>query len=113
MRDMDILIEQMVAEIWGRTLQLEDPRLEMFLEWLTTHSLELKRTFGGFRDLDRVALRRLVIEGQFRSTLRGWLQGTPVQGLLWEYEAVTAEINWWRDLDPARLKMMQRTNVQK
>lgn len=112
MNELDVVIEQMVSEIWARVHQLDDPRLEMFLDWLTMHSVEMKKTFGNFLDMDHVALRGVVIEGQFRLALKSWLQSIPVQGLLWEYKAVVAEIDWWRDLDPLRLKMITKTEVE-
>ena len=112
MNEMDVVIEQMVSEIWAWVYQLDDPRLEMFLDWLTMHSAEMQRTFGNFLDMDHVVLRGVVIEGQFRLALKGWLQSIPVQGLLWEYKTVVAEIDWWRDLDPLRLKMITKTEVE-
>ena len=112
MNELNVLIEQMVSEIWVWVYQLDDPRLEMFLDWLTMHSVEMKRTFGNFLDMDHVVLRGVVIEGQFRLALKGWLQSIPVQGLLWEYKTVITEIAWWHDLDPIRLKMFTKTEVE-
>lgn len=112
MSDLDVLIEQMVTEIWGRAYQLDDLRLQLFLGWLTTHSIEMKRTFGDFLDLDRIALRGLITEGQFRLDLMKWLQSIPVNGLLWEYTTVITEIDWWRDLDPYRLKTITTSDVE-
>lgn len=112
MSDLDVLIEQMVTEIWGRAYQLDDLRLQLFLKWLTRHSIEMKRTFGDFLDLDQVALRGLITEGQFRLDLRKWLQSIPVKGLLWEYETVITEIDWWRDLDSYRLQTITTSDVE-
>lgn len=113
MNDLNVLIEQMVTEIWSRAYQLDDPRLGMFLHWLSTHSVEMKRTSGDFLDMDHIALRGLVIEEHFKLALRGWLQSIPVRGLLWEYGTVTAEIDWWRDLDPHRLNMILKPKEKK
>ena len=112
MNEMDVVIEQKVSEIWAWVYQLDDPRLEMFLDWLTMHSVEMNRTFGNILDMDHVVLRGVVIEGQIRLALKCWLQSIPVQGLLWEYKTVIAEIDLWRDLDPLRLKMITKTGME-
>lgn len=107
MSELDVLIEQMVSDLSTQTFQLEERRLRLFLNWLMDHSSEMKgsiETFAsGSGDAD--------MQERFRSALKTWLQSLPVQGLLWEYQTITGEIHWWRDLDPSRWKMIIKTEV--
>lgn len=109
MSDLEILIEQMVAEIMAQVYQLDDPRLKMFLGWLTTHSVEMNRAIG---DHIHVDLRGTSMQERLCSALKGWLGSVPLQGLLWEYRTVTAEIGWWHDIEPSRLKMILGSEVE-
>ena len=112
MSDLDVLIEQMVTEIWGRARQLDDLRLQLFLKWLTTHSVEMNRTLGEHMAMNDVDIRGGSMQERFRSALKTWLRSVPVQGLLWEYETVITEIDWWRDLDPYRLQTITTSDVE-
>ncbi|MBV6392008.1 MAG: hypothetical protein KPEEDBHJ_01225 [Anaerolineales bacterium] len=109
MSDMNVLIEQMVAEISMQAFQLEDLRLRLFLNWLMDHSSQMKISLGGvntgFRSMDRQAC--------FQAALKTWFGSLPSQGLLWEYRIVIDEIGWWRDLDSLRLKMIVGSDVEK
>jgi len=108
MNELNVLIEQMVAEISTQAFQLENRRLRLFLNWLMDHSCEMKVSLGAFepgsRDTD--------IQERFRSALKTWLQSLPSQGLLWEYQTITGEIGWWRDLDPSRWKLILKTEEE-
>jgi len=108
MSDLDVLIEQMVLDITTQAFMLEDQRLRLFLNWLIDHSSEMKVSLGtfdtGYGDAD--------MQKRFQSALKTWLQSLPAQGLLWEYQTMTGEIGWWRDLDPFRLKMITKTEVE-
>lgn len=112
MSDLEILIKQMVTEIMTKVNQLDDPRLEMFLDWLTTHSVEMNRAIGNHIAMENVDLRGVPMQDCLGSALKGWLHSVPIQGLLWEYKTVTAEIDWWRDLDPGSLKMILGSDVE-
>jgi len=108
MNDLDVLIEQMVSDLSTQAFQLEERRLQLFLIWLMDHSSEMKGSFGkyepGSGDAD--------MQEGFRSALKTWLQSLPTQGLLWEYQTITGEIRWWRDLDPSRWKMIVRSDAE-
>ena len=108
MSDLDVLIEQMVSDLSTQAFQLEEHRLRLFLNWLMDHSSEMKGSLGMFEpgsgDAD--------MQEHFRSALKTWLQSLPAQGLLWEYQTMTGEIRWWRDLDPSRWKMIIETEVE-
>lgn len=108
MSDMDVLIEQMVSDLSTQAFQLEDRRLQLFLNWLMDHSSEMKGSLGTFEpgsgDAD--------MQERIQSALKSWLQSLPPQGLLWEYQTITGEIQWWRDLDPSRWKMITKTEVE-
>ncbi|MBN8579250.1 MAG: hypothetical protein J0L96_01170 [Anaerolineae bacterium] len=108
MSEMDVLIEQMVLDITTQAFMLEDQRLRLFLNWLMDHSSEMKGSLGTFEpgsgDAD--------MQERFRSALKTWLLSLPALGLLWEYQTMTGEIRWWCDLDPFRLKMVTKTEVE-
>lgn len=108
MSDMDVLIEQMVSDLSTQAFQLEERRLRLFLNWLIEHSSEMKVSLGTFEP----GLQGADIQERFRSALKTWLQSLPAQGLLWEYQTITGEIHWWRDLDPSRWKMIIKTEVE-
>lgn len=42
MNDLDILIEQMTADISSQALHLDEVRMKLFLEWLIAHSSKVK-----------------------------------------------------------------------
>jgi hypothetical protein len=104
MSDLDVLIEQMVSDLSTQVFQLEDRRLQLFLNWLMDHSSQMKVSLGTFEpgsgDAD--------MQERFRSALKTWLQSLPAQGLLWEYQTITGEIRWWRNHDPSRLQMITK-----
>lgn len=108
MSDMNVLIEQMVFDLSTQVFQLEDRRLQLFLNWLMDHSSEMKGSLGTFEpgsgDAD--------MQQHFQSALKTWLQSLPARGLLWEYQTITDEIHWWRDLDSTRLQMILKTEVE-
>jgi len=106
--DLDVLIEQMTSDIGTQAFQLEDHRLRLFLNWLMDHSSEMKASLGTFE----LGSGGADMQERFRSALKTWLQSLPAQGLLWEYQTITGEIGWWRDLDPSRWKMIVKTEVE-
>jgi len=108
MTEMDVLIEQMVSDLSTQAFQLEDRRLRLFLNWLMDHSSEMKGSIGRIDP----GLREAEIHEHFQSALKTWLQSLSAQGLLWEYQTITAEICWWRNLDPFRLKMVPKTEEE-
>lgn len=108
MSDIYVLIEQMVSDLSTQAFQLEERRLRLFLNWLMDHSSEMKVSLGTFD----TSLKHTDMQERFRSGLKTWLQSLPVQGLLWEYQAITGEIRWWRDLDPSRWKMIVRSDAE-
>lgn len=108
MNDMNVLIEQMVLDIGTQAFQLDDRRLRLFLNWLMDHGSEMKVSLGAFEP----GSGNTDMQERFRSVLKPWLQSLPIQGLLWEYQTITGEIRWWRDLDPSRWKMITKTEVE-
>ena len=87
MNDMNVLIEQMVAEVSTQVFQLEDRRLRLFLNWLMDHSCEMKVSLGS---LD-AGIGRTELKKCFMSAFKTWLQSLPAQGLLWEYQTITLD----------------------
>lgn len=108
MSDMDVLIEQMVSDLSTQAFELEERRLRLFLNWLMDHSNEMKGSLETFEP----DLKGADMQECFQSALKTWLQSLPAQGLLWEYQTITGEIHWWRDLDPSRWKMIIKTEVE-
>lgn len=111
MSGLDVLIEQMVSDIGTQAWQLEDLRLRMFLNWLMAHCSELKVPLGNALDADPALLRGAQMQERFQAAFKTWLESLPIQGLLWEYKTISAEIAWWRDLDPVRLKMIAESEA--
>jgi len=106
MSELNVLIEQMVLDIGTQVYQLDDLRLRMFMNWLAAHSGMMKALTGNVLDMDIAVLRGSDMQEQFKSALKTWLESLPAQGMLWEYRTISVEIVWWRNLDPARLKMI-------
>jgi hypothetical protein len=112
MSELNVLIDQMVLDIGTQVFQLDDQRLRMFMNWLAAHSGRLKALTGNVFDMDIAVLRGTDLQEGFKSALKTWLESLPAQGLLWEYQTITGEIRWWRDLDPFRLKMITKTEEE-
>ena len=101
MEDMQILIEQMVSDISSQAVWLEKVRLQMFVEWLKSHSSKVKT-------VEQVHVEVAVpdvgsIDDLLKNGLKDWFESLPMPGLLWEYHLLLSEIAWWRDLDPRSL----------
>ena len=112
MNDMQILIEQMVSDISGQAVRLDDLRLQLFLNWLNAHSNKVKTItildgqVGEQIQMDVAVRDTESIAERLKTGLRGWFACLPMQGLLWEYHIILDEITWWRDLDHHRLVMI-------
>ncbi len=106
MSELNVLIDQMVLDIGTQVFQLDDKRLQMFLNWLAAHSGSMKVLAGNVFDMDIAVLRGTDLQEGFKSALKTWLESLPAQGMLWEYRTISFEIAWWRNLDPVRLKMI-------
>ena len=106
MNELNVLIEQMVLDIAAQANQMDDLRLRMFLNWLMTHSGEMKVVTEDALDMDITTFRGTDMQERFKSALKAWLESLPAQGMLWEYRTISFEIVWWRNLDPVRLKMI-------
>jgi len=107
MSDWEVMVEQMVLDIFRQAFQLDDVCLPLFLNWLTAHCGKVKDAI----QLDMATLRRADVEEQFKSALKTWLGSLPAQGMLWEYRLLLDEIAWWRDLDPHRLLMILKSEA--
>ena len=107
MNDMQVLIEQMVSDISSQAVQLDEVRLQKFLEWLKSHSSKVKTVDQGCVE---VAVHgEGSIDDRLKNGLKGWLESLPMPGLLWEYHLLLNEIAWWRDLDPRTLHRILRS----
>lgn len=93
MSDLQILIQQMAANITQQACLLEQVRLKKFMEWLGAHS---SRMHGNGESLTWMASRE-----KMELKLNAWFRSLPVRGLLWEYRLILEEIVWWRDVDPS------------
>ena len=107
MNDMQILIEQMVSDISGQTVRLDEVRLQVFLNWLKSHSSKLK-TLGQVH-VEVAVHGEGKIEDRLKNDLKVWFESLPMPGLLWEYHLLLNEIAWWRDLDPRTLARILRS----
>ena len=93
MSDLQILIQQMAADITKQACVLEQVRLQRFMEWLVSHSSKVR---GTGEPLTWMSSRE-----QMELKLNAWFQSLPASGLLWEYRLILEEIIWWRDVDPS------------
>ena len=112
MNDPEVLIDRMVSEIAIQIWQLDDMRMHRFFNWLTAHRVEMKDLLGTIREVDMSTFRGCEGQTRFRVALKTWMQSLPVRGLLWEYRTLSAEIGWWRDLDPLRLKTIAGSKAE-
>lgn len=96
MNDMQILIEQLISDISGQAVRLDEIRLQMFLTWLAAHSSLVKTG-----EQVEVAMPGAgSITDRLKIGLKGWFESLPLRGLLWEYRLLLEEIDWLRGLDP-------------
>lgn len=111
MSELNILIEQMVSDIGMQVYQLDDLRLQMFLNWLAAHAGGMKISIGNVIDMHSAVLRGIEMQERFKAALKTWLESLPAQGLLWEYRTISAEIGWWHNLDPFRLQAIVKSET--
>lgn len=104
MSDLQILIQQMAADITTQAGLLEQVRLERFMEWLVSHSSKVR---GTGEPLTWMSSRE-----QMELKLDTWFQSLPVSGLLWEYRLILDEIVWWRDVDPSHPALRSAEKVK-
>lgn len=119
MNDLDILIEQMAADISSQALHLDEVRMKLFLDWLIAHSSKVQaantsdaQSLQPFQ-MDIAFILEGNVEERLKICLRTWLEILPLKGMLWEYRLILDEIVWWRDLDPRRLAMILRSEAGK
>ncbi|MCC6300884.1 MAG: hypothetical protein IT314_16480 [Anaerolineales bacterium] len=110
--ELNVAIEQMVLDITALACQLDDVRLCMFINWLTAHNGNVTTAAGIVAGMDIAALRTAEMQGRFKSALRSWLTYLPKPDLLFQRRILFAEINWWRDLDPIRLKAFVKLEAE-
>ncbi|GER78873.1 MAG: hypothetical protein HRF47_08865 [Chloroflexota bacterium] len=119
MNALNILIEQMAADISSQALRLDNVRLRLFLEWLNAHSSKVKaanepeaQSLQPFQ-MDIAFIREGKMEEELTAGLRTWFESLPMKGMLGEYHLILDEIAWWRDLDSRRLTMILRSEAGK
>ena len=104
---MQVLIEQMVSDIFSQAVRLDEVRLHKFLEWLRSHTSKVKTV--GQVQVEVVLHGERRIDDRLKNSLKGWLESLPTPGLLWEYRLLLNEIAWWHDLDPRTLTRILRS----
>jgi len=108
MEPMQTLIDQMVSYISSQTNKLDDCRLQLFLQWLKSHSSAVR---NAEQALVEIRPENPVQIGSLRNSLKTWLESFPVVGLLWEYQLIITEIRWWRALDePSLAKILKEAD---
>ena len=107
MNDMQVLIEQMVSDISSQAVRLDEVRLQKFLEWLKSHSSQVKTMEQVFVEV--AGHDEGSMEDRLKNGLKGWLESLPIPGLLWEYRLLLNELAWWHDLDPRTLTRILRS----
>jgi hypothetical protein len=107
MENMQILIEQMVSDISTRALQLDELRLQIFLEWLKSHSSKVKTV--GQVNIEVAVRGEGSMTDRLKNALKHWFESLPMPGLLWEYHLLLDEIAWWHDLDQRSLSRIVKS----
>lgn len=101
MNVMQILFEGLVSDGFTLAVRHEHIRLQMFLEWLKSHSSMVKAVEQVHI---QVAVRgQGMIDGCRRNNVKRWFESILIQGLHWECHLIPDEINCWRNLDPRSL----------
>jgi len=119
MNGLNILIEQMAADISSQALRLDDVRLKLFLDWLNAHSSKVKAATDSeaqslqLDQADIASIREEKMKDRLKAALKTWFESLPLQGMLWEYHLILDEIAWWRGLDARRLTMILRSEAGK
>ena len=98
---MEILISQLVSYIAFQAAKLDDLRLQMFLNWLASHSSAVRN--GGPDPVKVPSQSKEDHRSHLEKSLAIWFNSLSLSGLIWEYRLVLTEIRWWRDLDETRL----------
>ena len=106
MSHLNVLIEQMTADMATQAMDLEDVRLKMFLEWLNAHSSKVKVAIAPEAQTLHLDQADVASIRGLKAGLQTWFESLPMQGMLWEYHLILDEIAWWRDLDAHRLSMI-------
>jgi hypothetical protein len=100
MEPTHILIDQMASYICFQAGRLDEFRLEMFLNWLKSHSSAVRNAeCAGVETEDPCTAYTYIL----KDGLKLWFEALPLSGLLWEYRLILTEIRWWRNLDEPRL----------
>ena len=104
MEDLQTLIEQVVFAICTQARALDEVRYRLFVDWLKAHSSQVKAASHCHTAEAPVAIQdEESIENSLRSGLKLWFQSLSVRGLLWEYQLIVGEMNWWCDVDELSL----------
>lgn len=103
-RAQPLHLDEMVTEISRQALQLDEVRLDMFLQWLQNHCPGMQIQSSCHSQPTCPSNIRHDLE----TNIRQWLEAFPLSGQLWEYHLVLTEITWWHDLDCARLTKIAR-----
>lgn len=117
MSDLNILIEQMAADISCQALRLDDVRLKLFLGWLNAHSVTLETATESeaqslqLGQVDVASIREEQMKERLKAGLQIWFKSLSMQGMLWEYRLILDEIAWWRALDARRLASILRSEA--
>jgi hypothetical protein len=104
MTDMQLLVEQIVADISTGASRLGEVRLRLFLKWLRAHRSKVKEAEQAH--MEEAIQDQGMIDDRLKNGLKLWFESLPVPGLLWEYHLTLDEINWWRILDDRVLLRM-------
>jgi hypothetical protein len=104
MTDMQLLIEQIVADISNGASRLGEVRLRLFLKWLRAHSSKVKEAEQAH--MNEAIQDQGRIDDRLKNGLKLWFESLPIPGLLWEYHLILNEINWWRIVDDRVLLRM-------
>ena len=86
-------VPEMVEEIQACYEKLDPCRRYLFIEWLQSHSSQVKAAAD-------------VSEG-----LTAWLESVQYENLQWEFRLIKGEIDWWSRLDEKSLTRIMLSDL--
>ncbi len=89
METLQILIQQMIADISFEIARLDRVRLCMFLRWLRAHSSR----FSAAEPIEITNWQG--VDAHLKNELGRWLAALPIDWLPAEYHLIRTELAWW------------------
>ena len=103
MEDFQNLVDQVVLAICIKARGLDEVRYRLFADWLKAHSAQVNVVSCDTVEEPIAIKDKGCSEDRLMNGLNVWFKSLSVRGLLWEYQLIMGEINWWRGVDELSL----------